>query len=239
MCCLHSPERVDVWPRPDLGSDEAIRVFARHVQPIVQQAFGREALHGSAVLAPAGAVAFCGLSGAGKSTLAYALSTRGWQQLADDAIVLEWNDNEDPRLRRLDFQPGLRAASLAHFALSADNADRHRRAHSSNDGPRLAAIVLLAQDASLDEPFICQTLTPARAFSTLLPHAHCFDPHDAKEAERLVQRYLALVSRIPVVALAYRPAFEHFDALIARVMTLEAIDREAGDMDQFISEVSA
>jgi hypothetical protein len=46
-------------------------------------------LHGSAVAAPWGGVAFCGDSGSGKTTLAASLAERaGWTFLADDTVLL-------------------------------------------------------------------------------------------------------------------------------------------------------
>src|SRR5829696_203522 len=46
-----------------------------------------ETLHASAVVAPAGVVAFCARSATGKSTLAASLHRRGYDLWADDAVV--------------------------------------------------------------------------------------------------------------------------------------------------------
>jgi hypothetical protein len=221
VCRLQAPDTIDVWPRQDLAPAEAIRLFADDVQPIVYQAFGREALHGSAVLAPTGAVAFCGPSGAGKSTLAYGLSQRGWPQLADDAIVLDCEGDERPRLWPLPFRRSLRAASLDYFQTRpADTATRDPGVARVDRRTPLAAVVLVGQNESQVGLIDLRPLDPARAFSAILPHAHCFDPYDAAEAERLVQDYLTLVSRVPVFALSYRPSFVDFDVLLARVAAI-------------------
>jgi hypothetical protein len=223
VCRLRRPDTVDVWPRQDLDPDEAIRVFAHDLRPIVHQAFGCQALHGSAVLSPAGVLAFCGLSGAGKSTLAYALARRGWPQLADDSILLDGDASAGPAVRPLPFRRGLRAPSRAHFATLPAGFDADGNGEEVLlDGPRpgLAAVVLLAQDSALAQVLDLQALAPARAFTALLPHAHCVDPYDAAEAARLVRDYLALVSGVPIYQLTYRPSFASLDHLVDRVIAL-------------------
>jgi hypothetical protein len=65
------------------------RVLLSRVLPDVSLAYGREALHASAVESPHGAVAVAAPSGTGKSTLAGELVRRGWPLCADDVLVLE------------------------------------------------------------------------------------------------------------------------------------------------------
>jgi hypothetical protein len=65
------------------------RFLLGRVLPNVSLAYGREALHASAVESPHGVVAIAAPSETGKSTLATELVRRGWPLCADDVLVLE------------------------------------------------------------------------------------------------------------------------------------------------------
>jgi hypothetical protein len=68
----------------------------------------------------------------------------------------------------------------------------------------------------------------ARAFSELLPHAHCFDAEDQAHKRQLVNDYLELVARVPVFLLEYRPDFRQLPRLIRAVMeAASGIDTDA------------
>jgi hypothetical protein len=204
---------VHLWPDPALTADQISRIFFHDVQPILLQALGAEALHASAVLGPSGAVAFCGSSGAGKSTLAYALARGGWTQIADDHLAIEL-DAGIPYVRPLAFQPKLRPATVQQFGASTG-----RERQVEMERAPLAAVFIVEQRPSLS--VFCE-ITPvpaASAFTTLLPHAHCFDPHDPRETDRLVTDYLSLVERVPVHRVVYRPSFGDIDALLAAIRT--------------------
>jgi hypothetical protein len=49
-----------------------------------------------------------------------------------------------------------------------------------------------------------------RAFSQLLPHAHCFDTKDPKHTRRFIHDHLSLSARVPVYTLDYCPEFRNF-----------------------------
>ena len=61
-------------------------------------------------------------------------------------------------------------------------------------------------------------IAPARAFSELMTHAHCFDGVDAAESRRLVEDYLSIVSQVPVFSLAYRPGLDQLGELLQAVI---------------------
>jgi hypothetical protein len=199
-----------VWPEPDAPREEISDTFDRLLQPIILQALGKQALHAAASVGPCGTIAFCGNAGSGKSTLGFATGQAGYRQLADDALVLQL-EQDRVSVCPLPFAPRLRPASRLHFGY-ADQSTVPRVA------PRLAhlalsAIFLLRQDDQIERPRL--TLLPqAQAFSELLAHAHCYDAQDRSHTRRLVDSYLAIVSLVPVFALHYRPDLQRLPQLV-------------------------
>src|SRR6266566_5422037 len=132
-----------VWPEPDARHKEISNTFYRLLQPVILQGLGKQALHAAASVGPSGTIAFCGNTGSGKSTLGFAMGQAGYRQLADDALVLQLEQNQ-VSVCPLPFAPRLRAASRLHFGYS-----------DQNPAPRvdlrptdlvLSAIFLLRQD---------------------------------------------------------------------------------------------
>jgi hypothetical protein len=78
----------------------------------------------------------------------------------------------------------------------------------------LRAIFVLQQIANLSDPSV-SPVAPARAFSGLLVHAHCFDMQDREEAQRLTLDYLAIAERVPVLALTYGPDLSGLARVVA------------------------
>ena len=216
------PVVVEGWPVSGLTEDTFADRFVSEIQPILLQALGYEALHGSAVLLPTGVLAICGQSESGKSTLAYALAQKGRVQLADDHVIFDFR-NGLPAVISLPFHPHLRAPSVAHFGPAVVAP----RAMAATNSLPLAAIVLLEQVPDLDAPFSIEAVAPGRAFSAVLPHAHCFDPHDPAETARLVDHYFAVVHHAPVYSVRYRPSFAFFDSLVRAVEELPLLYAEA------------
>jgi hypothetical protein len=199
-----------VWPEPDAPHEEISNTFYRSLQPVILEALGQQALHAAAVAGPSGTIAVCGNKGSGKSTLAFAMAQAGYRQLADDALVLQL-EQDRVSVCPLPFAPRLREASRLHFGdsekIPAPPADL-RPADLA-----LSAIFLLRQDDQSESPRL--TLLPrAQAFSALLAHAHCFDVQDPAHTRHLVESYLAMVSLVPVFALQYRPDLQRLPQLI-------------------------
>jgi hypothetical protein len=205
---------VTVWPERGAKHEVIFETFSRLLQPVILQALGWVALHASAVLGPAGLLAFCGRSGSGKSTLAFALQRLGCWQIADDALVLRL-DHDQVMVCPLPFTPRLRPNSRAHFA----QAGRYlppAAERQSNDVP-LTAMFLLRQNVNLTSPRISQ-LPKARAFSELLAHAHCFDIENPVHTNRLADDYLKLSARVPVCTLEYQPDFSSLSTVTCALM---------------------
>ena len=75
------------------------------VIPLFLNKWGRLVLHGSAVCAPSGAIAFVGATGAGKSTLTASFVSHGLPLLTDDCLLLE---EQGGQLLVIPSYPGLR-----------------------------------------------------------------------------------------------------------------------------------
>ncbi len=201
--------------RPHLATprDTIEGVYRRSVQPLVLQALGLEVLHASAVLTASGVVALCGPTGAGKSTLAAALAQRGYAAWADDALVIDFARG-GPEAVRLPFERRLRQPSRAFLgalpepALAGGGAEPARAP---------LAFVGLLEPAPAGAPTEIARLAPTAAFPALLPHAVCFTVGDAEGRRRLVTRYLAIASAIPVCTVPVEPRFEALAGLIRRL----------------------
>lgn len=200
---------VHAWPAP--GSDRAAiaDAFARVLQPIILQALGWQALHASAVLGTDGALVFCGVGQSGKSTLAYALGREGFDQVADDAVVIE-PAGDGVLMHLLPFAHGLRQPSREHFA---QRGSPSVAAPNLPDKNWLRAAFVLRQDEGLSRPETPQRIPPVQAFSALVTHTRCFDETDPTHVRRLIADYLQVAERIPVFSIAYPPRFAQFGEL--------------------------
>jgi hypothetical protein len=207
-------QEVRVWPEANAQHATIVDTFSRALQPIILQALGWQALHASAVVGPAGVLAFCGRKGSGKSTLAFAMHQAGWRQLADDGLVLHF-DRNCVNVCPLPFAPRLRPASRAHFAPARDHLPSTLESQLAEIP--LSAIFLLRQDAGLVDPRI-SIVPQARAFSEVLAHAHCFDQEDRAHTRRLVDDYHRLVTRVTVFSLEYPPDLHQLTQLIRAVL---------------------
>jgi len=199
-----------VWPEPDARHEEITETFDRLLQPVILQALGEQVLHAAAAVGPTGTIAFCGNSGSGKSTLGFAMRQAGYRQLADDALVLQLEQDQVSACP-LPFAPRLRQAARLHFGY-ADQRPAPRVDIRPADLV-LSAVFLLQQDVQIQRPRLTG-LTQAQAFSALLAHAHCYDAQDRRHTQSLVDSYLAMVSLVPVFALQYRPGLQQLPQLI-------------------------
>jgi hypothetical protein len=201
---------VRVWPEPRARREIIVETFSRAVRPIILQALGEgQVLHAGASVGPAGLLAFCGNSGSGKSTLSFAMQQVGCRQFADDALLLRFEQNV-VTARELPFVPRLRPASRAYFPDALYALPSSPEPHSS-DVP-LSAIFILQQTAGLPSSRI-SLMPPARAFSELLPLAHCFDMEGSTHTRRLVGDYLQVVAQVPTFRLEFHPDLQDLPRL--------------------------
>jgi hypothetical protein len=199
-----------VWPEPDARHEEISDTFDRLLQPVILQALGKQVLHAAASVGPCGTIAFCGNAGSGKSTLGFAMRQAGYRQLADDALVLQL-EQDRVSVCPLPFGPRLREASRLHFGY----ADQIPATRVDVPPPDLvlSAVFLLRQDDQIERPRLA-LLPQAQAFSGLLAHAHCYDAQDPSHTKRLVESYLTMVSLVPVFTIQYRPDLQRLPQLI-------------------------
>jgi hypothetical protein len=186
---------------PELVSD----AFERSVLPMAVQALGGEALHASGVLGASGVVALCGESGAGKSTLACGLSARGYVLWADDAVAFEVADAGVVTVP-LPFR-----IRLLPDATAALGDERPVESQDKSPAP-LAAAVILRRDAA--RPVSVRRLAGGEAFSVALEQGYCYRPSDAERRKGMVDTYLELAARVPVIEVRFEPAWEHLEALV-------------------------
>ncbi len=205
--------RVQVWPASGVSLDDVEAEFERMLRSIVLQAQGWQAVHAGAAMTPDGAVLFCGPAGSGKSTTAYAFGQIGWRQLADDQVV--WRlDQGRARMLRLPFTPVLPPLSQVHLAGPA----APLRHGGDQELIPIVAIYLLHQRTGRDRPAAISRIPPARAFSQLLPYAHCFDVK-VEATRSFTGDYLTLAHDVPVFTLAYSPDLERLPELMHAVVS--------------------
>jgi hypothetical protein len=179
--------------------------FERSVLPMALQALGGEALHASGVIGPSGVVALCGDSGAGKSTLACALSARGHVLWADDAVAFEVASAGVVAVP-LPFRMKLRPDSAAVLG------DGRVLESAERPSAPLAAAVILRRDAA--RPLSVARLEGGRAFRAALEQGYCYRPSDVERRGRMVDAYLELVARVPIVEVRFQPGWGHLDLLV-------------------------
>ena len=178
--------------------------YQRHVLPFVLQALGSELLHASGVVAPSGALAFCGGSSVGKSTLAHRLAGRGHAPLADDALM---------------FEPAEAGVDAVRIPFTTRVEGRATRVDASgSERFPLAAVFVLERTAEVDPAHPEVTALPhSAAFPLLLYHAHCFSFRDMRRTRLMTDRYLQLAARVPAFRLRYQPDMDRLPAVLDAV----------------------
>jgi hypothetical protein len=199
--------------RPDLIR----RAFDHSVLPLTLQALGREGLHASAVLTAHGVVGFCGKTHTGKSTLAFALSQRGLEQWADDSLVWDLEDGH-PSAISLPFHVRLRPESVSFFG-SCPDARRFRNTEGRKPITALYVLRRTAFDPTAPR-LVIERLAGGHALTTLLDHAHCFNPCDAIRKRQMMVNYLTLMSRVPVFDVRFQPSLSLLSELVDTFVTV-------------------
>jgi hypothetical protein len=211
-------DAVEAFPE-DAASDALVEdSFRRIVLPMALQARGRQVLHASGVLGPKGVVALCAVSETGKSTLAFGLGSRGFQPWADDAVAFELTDDGVVALP-LPFTLRLRPESAAFFGRDEPDVAGEP---TLGEPAQLAAICVVERLPSADGvPIEIEPLDSVDAFPAVLTHAYCFSLEDDDRKRGLVQEYLELVTRVPVLRVRLREGLERLpkvlDAIAAAV----------------------
>lgn len=226
FCFDERGDHVVAAPHPGMAPDAVAELYWHSALPLVVQARGGEVLHASGVLMPRGVVALCGASKSGKSTIAYGLHRRGYCLWADDAVALEVTEPAIMALP-LPFDVRLRPATAAHFGLGERATRLAGPGHSSEPAGRapapLAAVCILDRGCRAPSSVILASLKASEAYPALLANAHCFSLEDPARKRLMLDRYLSLVARVPVMALAVPDGLEDLPAI------LDALERAFGE----------
>jgi hypothetical protein len=210
-------DHVIAAPHPGIAVDAVAELYWHSALPLVVQARGGEVLHASGVLMPRGVVALCGASKSGKSTIAYGLHRRGYRLWADDAVAL---DVTEPAITALPlpFDVRLRPATAALFGLG----ERAARLAGSGDSSKpvgrapapLEAVCVLDRGRGVPGSKILAPLKASVAYPALLANAYCFSLADPARKRLMLDRYLSLVARVPVVAIAVPDGLDSLPAIL-------------------------
>lgn len=204
---------------PLASADGALMLdaFNRSVLPLALQALGQEVLHASAVVMSDRVVALCAVSGTGKSTLACGLARRGYPLWADDAVRFDAS-SVPIRAAPLPYSLRLRPASAAYFAAGGDGGTEGLPPATAAQAD-LGAILVLERSEPGTEPALSR-LTGSEAFTAALTHAYAFDAEDKERSARMVESYLELVDRVPVLRLTFPPGLEGLPQILDLVETI-------------------
>ena len=214
---------VTAFPEPGVDGDALRDAYRRIVAPIAFQADGGEVLHASAVRGDSGVIAFCADSHGGKSTMAYAMGLRGYRVWADDAVAMDFAGGAISVVM-LPFVLRLRSPA-ARFFLGTQRAADHEpigmveelRQAPGSAAP-LAAVFFLERVPRDDAgPPQVARMTPAAAFTDVLPQAFCFTLADVERKGRMMRNYLDLSASVPFFRLSMPSGFERIDEVVACV----------------------
>jgi hypothetical protein len=202
-------ETVDAYAGETVSAETVDDAFRRIVLPMAIQVRGRQVLHASGVAGADGVVALCAVSETGKSTLAYGLASHGFTVWADDAVAFEPNGAGVTALP-LPFALRLRPQSAEYFG-----------AHPGGEvvvpaSAPLAAVCVLERGTGGNdaEPVAIERVEQADAFALVLAHAYSFTLEDEEKKAALVQAYLNLVARVPVLRVRLREGLDQLPRIL-------------------------
>lgn len=212
-------ELITAFIPPENNPDLVIDAFYRTIIPMALQTRGQQVLHASAVRHSSGVIALTAVSETGKSTLGFALSKRGYDQWADDAVAIQLTETGADTIS-LPFRTRLRPQSADFF--NRDTLEGYDaagwREFTMEDRKRVplsAVFVLQRADTSPHTPVVTvERLSAGEAFSAILTHAYCFSLDDEARKRQMMQTYLALAARIPIFELRFQSGLHHLDSIL-------------------------
>jgi hypothetical protein len=177
-----------------------------HVMPRVLNLLGVEALHATAVVAPAGACAFIGDAGTGKSTLAASFHLVGLPVLCDDCLVLRDDRRGDGGILAMPAYPGVRLWDDSFAALVHDAEPGLPVAHytsktrlvgdaagfAATPQPLVRIYFLRRIEAGADSVPAVARIAPAEAFPELIGASFPLDLGDAA----MLTRHFLMISHV-------------------------------------------
>ena len=220
---------VRCYPQGETPIETIRHLFLDQVFPLVLSRQGRLVIHASAVLTPAGAVAFVGSTGQGKSTLALSFATQGFPFLADDCLVLE---EDQGQLMAMPSYPGLRLwpetvseiferapalAEVAHYSSKKRLSPSGELPFSREPAP-LSRVYFLAEPPEVQvngeaSPVEIQPLAAREALLGLIRYAYLLDITDR---ETLRDKFDGC-GRLAAMPLFYRLRFQREFSLLPQV----------------------
>jgi len=205
--------RVSGYPEPLSNHRKIQDLFSRIVLPIALHTRGTEVLHASAVITEHGVAAFCAMSDTGKSTTAFALSQRGYEQWADDAVPFEITGKKVHALpfkfeRRIDSQ------AAEHLGNEGNIVKHHE---DSGPVPLSILFVLHRMNKKTRRDIEIQQLSAPQAFRSVLLHAHFFNLSSTELKRHMVSTYMKLTSLLPVIEIHFKPGFDKLPILLDEI----------------------
>jgi len=88
------------------------------------------------------------------------------------------------------------------------------------DPAPLGCVFLLEREASAGTPLETIRLPPAEALAAVLEHAYWFRIDDAGRRRRMMAKYLALASQVPVFRMRFRAALDQLPEMLDRAESL-------------------
>lgn len=208
-------------PHPGVAERSIVDGYYRIVLPMLLQVYGLESMHGTAVVPQGGATAYTlhAFSTMGKSTLTLALAQRGYQIVADDALILDPDgaglEPGKPALRPIPFVMRMREPSAELFGLPVRDKIADPGDLSEEDLPAplpLAGCVLIERVEGATGVTIAR-LAPNDAFKRLLDHCYTFDPFRKERTGQMMKAYLKLAREVPVVTFRYPSGLDKLAAV--------------------------
>ncbi len=203
---------------PDEGVelDELVDGYRRFVLPLALHANGVEVLHASAIAIGNGVIGLCAHARTGKSTTAFALSLRGHELWADDALAFEI-EHGMPYAIRQPFRLRLRRTAGEFFDARVAPEAFAAMLDGPLDEPRdrlpLAGLILLERS---DDHGI-HRIAPADALGPLVEQAYWYDLREHERKRRMLERYTQLLAATPVWRATFPPGFDTIDSLVDKI----------------------
>jgi len=204
---------LEAFPEPGVTAGVVREGYFRVALPMALLAMGHEVLHASAVRRAGSVHVFCGASHAGKSTLAYALSLRGFEVWADDAVAFTRRDGTLTALP-LPFALRLRPDAAEFFRpggvrASADGKTEALR-HQPTEPLRIGSVSVLEEGGGA----AITQLRASEALPAVLYHSFYLSLAEQSVQRRMAREFLDLVAGVPVFRVSLGRGLDRIAGLV-------------------------
>lgn len=219
--------RIDCYPEPGTPYDTIGHLLLDQVFPLVLCKSGCMVVHASAVVAPAGAVAFVGSTGRGKSTLAASFALQGFPLITDDCLILDQAEDgliatpSYPGARLWDdsietlFEHVPRVSDVAHYTDKKRLTLNDGQVHFFDGRARLRRMYFLGDNVETagGQPISITPLPAREAFVELVSYSYKLDVDD----RGVLEREFRMLDRVVALPLFYRLIYRHDFSLLTAV----------------------